>query len=131
MLHRNPAPGARAAREGSRTSGSGETHDLPAGPRRVLSPGRDVVPSRSEELEGRLEEARRSARRETLWLAVGVTPATILPAGLAAANGHEALAVALVAGGLLIQGLRWIRSTRRVTSIETELEEVRADEDGR
>lgn len=82
-----------------------------------------------EELTERLTEARRSARRETAWLAFGVTPATILPAGLAAAHGHGVLALALVTGGFLIQGMRWLRSARRVKALQAELDEARALDD--
>ncbi|MEQ8331288.1 MAG: LapA family protein [Longimicrobiales bacterium] len=74
-----------------------------------------------------LTAARSRVDREVTWFLIGVTPATILPAGLAVAYGQTVLATAFVAGGFLLQTVRWFRAGRRVKSLERELAALEHD----
>lgn len=75
-----------------------------------------------------LSAARTQVNREATWFLIGVTPATLLPAGLAVAYGETVLATAFVAGGFLLQTVRWFRAGRRVKSLERELAALEHDD---
>lgn len=78
-----------------------------------------------DDLDARLEEARRRYQRHLLWLLLGASPGALLPMLFVVSEVGGAALVVLILGVMVAEGWRALRAKRLIRRLETWSMEVR------
>jgi hypothetical protein len=76
-----------------------------------------------EDLESRLETARRRERRHLLWMVLGISPAAVVPALGLLREGSLGLLVLLAVLVTATQWVSWTRASKEAEALEEEMEQ--------
>ncbi len=80
-----------------------------------------------EELEGRLQRARKKERRHLIWTVLGLSPTAVLPALGLLRESNFGLLFLLALLVTVSEGIAWARSSREAERLEEQCRARRAE----
>lgn len=113
--------------EGDRDRGPEPVGDLVGGPDHPGSQSSVLARLELEELEEKLQRARRKERRHLLWTLLGFSPAAVLPALGLLREGSIGLLFLLAVLVTVSEGVAWARASRKAERLEEQCRARRAE----
>lgn len=95
---------------------------------------RDLPPdlrAEAADVEERLGKLRKEQSRHLLWMALGVTPAAVIPLVGLALEDNVTLMALLCVLVVLVEGFRWMRTSVDVRRLERRRSEIEEEAEGR